>query len=280
MRLGSEGWARAALVIAALVAGALVLALPRRVAWVTAAVVGVGLALLSVDAGDRIAAASAHEERVAIGSEQPTWLDEAGLDDATLLVTGDRLWTATARTIFWNRGIVDAVRLAPATTPFPPVTASVGIGPDGALSDAFGTQLERPLVVTPSTITLVGTEVAARAAGDSEAYGLVAWRPEQPVRVALRTEGFLPNGDFSGTARITVYACRQGTLDVTVLGKSGDPIEARVDGFAVRQLDTPNGAATTYRIPAPPYANGTRPCVFELVNSGYAGTTTIAFSPA
>ena len=195
-------------------------------------------------------------------------------------MTGDRLWTATARTIFWNRGIVDAVRLAPATTPFPPVTASVGIGPDGALSDAFGTQLERPLVVTPSTITLVGTEVAARAAGDSEAYGLVAWRPEQPVRVALRTEGFLPNGDFSGTARITVYACRQGTLDVTVLGKSGDPIEARVDGFAVRQLDTPNGAATTYRIPAPPYANGTRPCVFELVNSGYAGTTTIAFSPA
>jgi hypothetical protein len=64
MRLGSEGWARAALVIAALVAGALVLALPRRFAWVTAAVVGVGLALLSVDAGDRIAAASAHEERV------------------------------------------------------------------------------------------------------------------------------------------------------------------------------------------------------------------------
>src|SRR4029079_4930456 len=61
MRLGSEGWARAALVIAALVAGALVLALPRRFAWVTAAVVGVGLALLSVDAGDRIAAASAHE---------------------------------------------------------------------------------------------------------------------------------------------------------------------------------------------------------------------------
>ena len=108
----------------------------------------------------------------------------------------------------------------------------------------------------------------------------MAWRPEQPVRVALRTEGFLPNGDFSGTARITVYACRQGTLDVTVLGKSGDPIEARVDGFAVRQLDTPNGAAMTYHIPAPPYANGTRPCVFELENSGYAGTTTIAFSPA
>jgi hypothetical protein len=280
MRLGSDGWERTALVVAALAAGLLVLALPRRFAWITAAAVGVGLALLSVDARNRIADASAHEERVAIGSEPPTWLDDAGLDDATLLVTGDRLWTANARTIFWNRGIVEAVRLAPATTPFPPVTGSVGIGPDGTLSDVLGVELERPLVVTPSTITLVGTEVAARAAGDSEAFGLTAWRPDGPVRVALRTEGFLPNGDFSGTARITVYACRPGTLDVTVLGKSGDPIEARVDGFAVQRLDTPNGAAKTYRIPAPPYANGTRPCVFELENPGYAGTTTIAFSPA
>jgi hypothetical protein len=280
MRVGSEGWSRAALVAAALVAGALVLALPRRFAWVTAAVVGVGLALLSIDAGDRIADASAHEERVAIGSEPPTWLDDAGLDDATLLVTGDRLWTATARTIFWNRGIVEAVRLAPATTPFPPATASVGIGPDGILSDAFGVELERPLVVTPSTITLAGTQVAARAAGDSEAYGLTVWRPTGPVRVVLRTEGFLPNGDFSGTARITVYACRRGTLDVTVLGKSEAPIEARVDGFAVQRLDTPNGKAATYHIPAPPYADGTRPCVFELENAGYAGTTTIAFTPA
>jgi hypothetical protein len=278
--LGSESWARAALVAGALVAGALVLALPRRFAWVTALVVGVGLALLSVDAGRRIADASAHEERVAIGSDAPSWLDDAGLRDATLLVTGDRLWTATARTIFWNRGIVEAIRLAPATVPFPPVTGSVGVGPDGTLETASGAALDRSVVVTPSTITLVGSQLAARPAGDSEAYGLVAWRPEPPVRIALRTEGFLPNGDFTGTGRVTVYACRQGTLDVTILGKTGDPIEARVDGFPVRRLDTPNGAARTFRIPAPPYADGTRPCVFELENPGYAGTTTIAFAPS
>jgi 4-amino-4-deoxy-L-arabinose transferase-like glycosyltransferase len=280
VRLGSEGWARAALVAGALAAGALVLALPRRLAWVTALVVGVGLALLSLDAGLRIADASEHEQRVAIGSGPAGWLDDAGVDDATLLVTGDRLWTATARTIFWNRGIVEAIRLAPATTPFPPVTGSVGVAPDGTLTTASGADLARSVVVTPSTITLAGSQIAARPAGDSEAYGLVAWRPEQPVRVALRTEGLLPNGDFTGTARITVYACRQGTLDVTILGKSGNPIEARVDGFPVRRLDTPNGAARTFRIPSPPYADGTRPCVFELENPGYAGTTTIAFTPA
>jgi hypothetical protein len=48
----------------------------------------------------------------------------------------------------------------------------------------------------------------------------------------------------------------------------------------VQRLDTPAGKAATYHIPAPPYADGTRPCVFELENPGYAGTTTIAFTPA
>ena len=67
---------------------------------------------------------------------------------------------------------------------------------------------------------------------------------------------------------------------MTVLGKSGDPIEARVDGFAVRQLDTPTGEASDVPHPRAAVRDGTRPCVFELENPGYAGTTTIAFSPA
>jgi len=277
--LGTEGSARVALVGGALAAGALVLALPRRFAWVTAVAVGVGLALLSVDSGRRIADASAHEERVAIGSGPPSWIDDSGLDDVTLLVTGDRLWTATARTIFWNRGIVHAALLTPLTTPFPPVVTDVGIGPDGVLHTAAG-PLERTLVATPSTVTLAGETVAARPAGDSEAAGLTVWRPEEPVRIVLRTEGLLPNGDFTGAATITVYGCRQGTLDVTILGKSDEPIEALVDGLEVARLDTPNGGAVTHRIPAPPYADGSRPCVYELRNPGYAGTTAIVFTPA
>ena len=108
----------------------------------------------------------------------------------------------------------------------------------------------------------------------------MAWRPDSPVRVALRTEGFLPNGDFSGTARITVYACRPGTLDVTSSASRETRSRRASTAFAVQRLDTPNGAAMTHRIPAPPYADGTRPCVFELENPGYAGTTTIAFTPA
>ena len=275
----SEDHARLALVSAALAAGALVLFLPRRVAWMAAALVAAGLVLTSVDAARRVADASAHEQRVTIGAEPPAWLDDAGLADATLLVTGDRAWPATARTVFWNRSIDEVVRLASAVSPFPPAAASVEIDPRGVIRGADGEPLDRDVLVTSSTVTLAGQKLAERAAGESETNGLVAWRAEQPARVVLRTEGFLPNGDFSGTARAAVYGCRPGTLDVTILGKTGDPIEARVDAIPVAQLETPNGAAITHRIPAPSDSDGSRACVFELDNPGYAGTTTIVFTP-
>ena len=275
-----NGWGRAALVVVALAAVALVALLPQRLAWVVLVAVGVGLALLSVDSGRRIADASAHEQRVALGSEPPSWLDDAGVRDATLLLTGDQLWTTTARTIFWNRAIDEAIRVAPETTPFPPLTTSVDIGPDGVLRTADGSPLDRDVVVAPSTFTLAGDRIAERQVGDSEAQGFVAWRTNGPVRVVLRREGFLPNGDFTGRALVTVYGCRPGTLDLTILGKTGDPVAVGIDGIAVAQLETPAGAAVTHRVATPPYADGSRPCVFALDNPGYAGSTTIAFSPS
>jgi len=275
-----NGSGRAALVVVALAAVALVALLPQRLAWVVLVAVGVGLALLSVDSGRRIADASAHEQRVALGSEPPSWLDDAGVRDATLLLTGDQLWTTTARTIFWNRAIDEAIRVAPETTPFPPLTTSVDIGPDGVLRTADGSPLDRDVVVAPSTFTLAGDRIAERQVGDSEAQGFVAWRTNGPVRVVLRREGFLPNGDFTGRALVTVYGCRPGTLDLTILGKTGDPVAVGIDGIAVAQLETPAGAAVTHRVATPPYADGSRPCVFALDNPGYAGSTTIAFSPS
>ncbi len=103
----SADWARAVLVLGAVLGLALVLLLPRRLAWITAAVVAVGLTVASVDSARRIVDASAHEQRAAEGSIDADWLDAAQVGDATLLVSGDRLWTATARTIFWNRRIRD-----------------------------------------------------------------------------------------------------------------------------------------------------------------------------
>ena len=275
----SEDRARIALVVAVVVASALVLALPRRRLWLVAVVAGLGLVLCSVDSAMRIDRASAREQQAAVGSADAGWIDAAGLGGVTLLVTGDRLWTATARTIFWNRAIEEVVRVVPATVPFPPVTRSYEVADDGTLSDGRS-GLARAVVVAPTTFVLDGEKLAERPAGDSETPGLAAWRLDGPARVRLRTSGFLPNGDFTGRASVTVYACTSGTLDITVLGKTGDPVIARVDGLEVAVLETPNGQAVTHRIPAPPYADGTRACGFELATAGYAGSTTISFTPA
>jgi hypothetical protein len=274
-----EGSARAVLVAAALLSGALVLFLPRWLAWVCAVLVGAGLLLVSADTARRIDDASAHEQRVTMGSGPPAWLDDARLGSATMLVTGDRVWTSVARSVFWNRSVREVLRVAPVATPFPPTTASVALGDDGILRTADGGELERTLVVAPSTVTLAGEAVAERPAGDSEVPGLVAWHPEEPVRLIMRRDGLMPNGDFSGTAQITVYGCRPGTLDVTMLGKTGDPVQAFVDGIEVATLRTPAGTSRIHRIPAPPYADGTHACGYELRTNGLVGTTTIVFTP-
>lgn len=278
--LDSPDAMRGVLVAVAVGAGLFVLLVPRRLAWTGAVVVGLGLLLISLDSGRRIADASEHENRVANGSAAPSWIDAAGLEDVTLLATADRLWTGTARTIFWNRAIDDVVRVAPATTPFPPVSPSAVLGDDGVLRDGDGLPLERQVVIAPTTMTIAGEKLVERPAGDSETYGLAAWRTDGRVRVLTSVDGFLPNGDFGGVAHVTVYSCREGTLAITILGKTGDPIDVRVDGVIVTSLETPAEQAVTHRIPAPPYADGSRACVFELDNPGYAGSTTVAFTPA
>jgi hypothetical protein len=276
----SQGNARLALIAAALAAGAVVLFVPRRRAWVAAALVAVGLALISYDTAHRIADESTREDYVAAGTEPPSWIDGAGVDDATLLVTGDRLWTATARTIFWNRGVRRVIRLGAGSVPFPPVTPAVDVADDGTVLTSDGAPLQRPVVVAPSTIKIAGEKLAERRVGLSETGGLVAWRVYGPVRVLMRVDGLLPNGDFTGAVRLTLYDCRPGTLDITILGKSGHPVRAWVDGREVPPLETPAGEAATHHIPAPSRADGSGPCIYDLETDGFAGTTTIGFTPA
>ena len=278
--LDSETAQRIALVLAALAAGALAVFLPRRLAWIGAVVVGIGLALVSVDTARRIDDASAHEQRAAIGSGSPTWLDDAGLHGATLLVTGDRVWTSVARTVFWDRAVQDVLGLPGAEVPFPPDVPAATIGDDGVLRLPDGSPIERPVVVAPDGMMLAGTRVAERPQSTGDAPGLAAWRPQEPVRIELERHGFLPNGDFTRNAQVTVYACRPGTLDVTILGKTGDPVRASVDGIQVATLQTPAGRSAIHRIPTPPYADGTHACGFQLDTDGFAGSTAIVFTPS
>ena len=185
-----------------------------------------------------------------MGSAPPAWLDDAGLEDATLLVTGDRLWTATARTIFWNRAIDEVLRVRPATLPFPPVTPAVEIGRRRRPSDGDG----RP--ARPAARRRADRRSRSRARrspsgrpANSETYGLdgVA-RRDVPVRVLVAWTGFLPNGDFGG--RVTDHRLRlpagNPRRDHPRQDRRSDPrVRRRVRASA--PLETPAGEAATHR---------------------------------
>jgi hypothetical protein len=276
----SPGWVRAALVLAGIAAVAIFALTPRRLVAAVVAVVAAALAVQAVVATREVERASAAEQRKMIGANAPSWIDDSDASRVTLLATGDRPWTADARTFFWNRSVADVVALDGATRPVPP-TAVTGTlrGSDGVVVDGAGTPLDRAEVVAPATVVLAGTKVAEAPAGVAESVGLVLWRVNGPIRIRQRTRGLLPNGDITEGAVVIVPACRSGALLVTLLGKSGAPIDARVNGVPVRTIIPAPGAVVDASIHTPPGVDGNGPCVFELHTDDLVGTTRVEFLP-
>ncbi len=272
--------ARIGLLATAILASVLFVLLPRRLLPAGLATLGAGLVALSVLATQEIRHASRTEQRAAIGDGDPRWVDATGERNVTLLDTGDRPAPTVARTFFWNRSIVDGLRLRGVPASFPPGSQAVTIAGDGSLLDRRGARLDRQGIVAPSTLTFDGTPLTQLAAGTSKNYGLTLWRVDGPLRVETAlTSGFLPNGDFINKARIVVYGCRPGRLEITLLGKSGAPIYSYVNGANRRTFALPSQSAVTERIPAPFYVDGTKPCTYDLVTEGLVGSTRVAYVP-
>ena len=270
--------ARVALVVAAILAAALFLVRPRRLQLAGLVAIAFGLAALSVAATREVARASRSEQRAAIGDGNPRWIDAIGEQNVTLLDTGDRPSPAVARTFFWNQSIVDTLRLRGVPTSFPPGASAVTVADDGSVIDGRGAPVTRHDVVAPSTLTLEGTPLAQLPAGVSTTYSLNLWRVDGPVRVTVAlASGFLPNGDFIDKARVVVYGCRRGRLQITLLGKSGAPIYSYVNGANRRTFDLPSQAAVTEVIPSPAYVDGTHPCTYDFETDGLVGSTRVAY---
>jgi hypothetical protein len=278
---GHDLMLHAALGAAVAGATALLALLPGRMLWIAPAVVVLVLVSTSIEATRTVRALSAREQADALGDANPRWLDEAGLEDVSLLVTGDRPWEAVARTIFWNLAVTEVLRLPGISGGVPPAPAIVSLDErSGLLLDAAGRPLERPLVAAPASFQLVGERVAELPVGSSSSPPTVVTRTDGAVRVSAVVAGVLPNGDFGGEVSVLVPACAPGALELTVIGKSGDPIDAYVNGVLATQIAAAPGETPTAAIPAPAYADGTRPCSFVLFTEGFVGTTRIAYVPS
>jgi len=276
----SPGWVRVALVLAGAAAVAVFALIPVRLAPAVVALVAAALVTQAVVATREVEQASAAEQRKMIGANSPSWIDDSDATHVTLLATGDRPWTADARTFFWNRSVADVLALDGATRPVPP-TAVTGTlrDSDGLVLDQAGAPLELGEVVAPVTLVLDGTKIAEAPAAGAESVGLVLWRIDGPLRVAQRSSGLLPNGDITQGALIVVPACRPGALELTLLGKSGATIQVRVNGAPVQTIVPAAGAVVEAAIRTPPGADGSGRCLFELDTTNLVGTTRVEFVP-
>ena len=279
LRIGRHEVGGRLLLVALAVVGVTIVALvPRRALPAVLAVLALALAANSLEATRVVERLSAAEQTAALGSADPRWLDHAAVGPVTLLATGDRPWTADSRTVFWNHSVEEVLRLPDVLVGVPPAPPTVSLDQDsGVVSTHDGRPLERELVAAPDTITLDGEAVARLPVGDAQVPGLVVWRTTGPVRVATRLIGFLPNGDVTGEVLVLVPGCVRGALELTLIGKGGDPVRVAVNGVPWGAVDAPAGKTVTAAIPAPRYADGSHVCTFGLRTERYVGTTRVAY---
>ena len=108
---------------------------------------------------------------------------------------------------------------------------------------------------------------------------MTLWNVESPVRVLLRVRGLQPNGDLYGgsSARIEVFGCGPGELQLTLLGKQGAPTTIWLDGQLLAERAIPPETVWRPSVPAPAAADGLGRCVYELDSEGLVGSTRIEF---
>ena len=87
----------------------------------------------------------------------------------------------------------------------------------------------------------------------------------------------LANGDFTNVATLTVYDCGPGRLELTLLGKTGNPVALRLDGITRRIAEVPGGGVWRGSVETAAYASEDGHCVFELASEGLVGSTRLEF---
>ena len=254
---------------------ALFVLLPRRMIALLVPIVLVALAATSVVAAREAKRQSAQRETALLGGT-PTWVDDAGVEEAAYLYAGEPRWTVVWQHLYWNRTIDEVWTLAGSPVPGPVPQRAVFPGSDGRLASSSGS-VDARAVVTPTNVTLVGERIAEIRQQGMVAAGQVLWRPEPPTRVATTTTGILANGDMEQPGTVTVFDCTEGQLEATLLGKTGNPVSLRLDGITRRVVEVPAGTIWRGAIETEPYATEDGICEFGLASSGLLGSTRLEF---
>jgi hypothetical protein len=252
--------------LAAVAAFALV---PRQTVLVLPLLVLAVLVPASVIAADSVAAA-ANARQASVVGPTPNWIDHNADGRVTYLYGGEQNWSVVWQERFWNRRLDRVLSIAPSRVPGPLEQTLIRLPPGGRLptGDRF--------VVAPDRFSLAGLPVAHLAQTDLDVSGLTLWKLQGVPRVDMIEGGVQPNGDMTGPATVSVYDCRRGRLELTLLPKATDVVRILLDGKQVL-ADRIDGAPVWHgSVPVPPSA-APRVCTFTIVPKLLLGSTRIAF---
>jgi 4-amino-4-deoxy-L-arabinose transferase-like glycosyltransferase len=258
----------------AVVVAAFVL-IPRRLAPALAVGVGVLLVATSVVASRDVSRLAQSARNRFFGGGDPSWIDTATRDPVTIYYDGNAYWNSVWHQVLWNDRIRSVVHVPGAPVPGPLPQRAVSPRFDGLLFDVEGRPVDGPMVVAPTLQRFGDEPVAQLEQRGLDRAGLALWRGGSPVRLRSEIAGVLPNGDFT-EARVIVYACPQGRLELTLLPKAGTRVELFADGASVERA-TMDGEFWNGVIHAPPTADGSGSCEFMVRANGLVGSTRMEF---
>ena len=275
----SVDWARAGWIVAVVGLTAIFLFVPRRLPWALPALtlaLLVGASVLATRNVDRLAAGLRGD---VFDSADPEWVDRTAQGPVAYVHDGSPYWNALWIRAFWNPRI-DRVLVLPEPQPSAlPPNEVVSPRFDGALLTTSGNAVPDPYVLASQRMTFVGEPVRSVLQPVDNTM-LTLWKAEPPVRLKMLRTGFQANGDFSHHARIDVFACGPGQLEVTLLGKDGSPVTIEAPGVPPRRAAPKEGIGARVVVPVPPFADGSTRCTFSLYTPGLVGTTVVSFVPA
>ena len=249
--------------------------LPRRLTPLLAVAVGVLLAGSSLVASREVGRLAQDSRHRFFGDADRSWIDAQADGPVTLLFDGSAYWPSVWHQAFWNERVRDLVHLPDAAVPGPFPQRTVSPRFDGLLFDTDGKPVESPRIVAPTVFAFDARRVAEIEQHDIDRAGLALWRAASPPRLSTWTTDVQPNGDFTH-ARVVVYACRKGSLELTLIPKAGHAVELFADGRSTGRAEL-TGEYWNGIISTPPTADGHGSCTFDVQADGLVGSTRLAF---
>lgn len=240
---------------------ALLFALPARRSWLIPLVLLALLVPASVSASRFVAKQARGFRLLTVGSDE-RWIDRFSDAPVAFVYGGEYGFSAGGpvwANLFWNRRI-DAVYTLPGARVVGPIAKqAVSIAGDGQLvSD--GRRVQSTFAVGSEAISFFGNRVSTGAA-------FVLWRLDQPARISTRHSGIrLLRGDIDARARMVVYDCRGGSLELRLIAPEARTITLYRNGVLHRSVTLEGGTPWAGSVPALDAGDGT--CAFELLTQG------------